>query len=459
MNSITQKLLSNCLEHHNSCGLAATQQPETVELPSRVISLQHDAGVLSAKLVETKGLKGAYCALSHCWGPEDKHPPKTTRKNISNHLASIPWSELPSTFRDALNLVSALGFKYLWIDSLCIIQDDKKDWEHEAVRMSSVYRKAFLVIAAVASKDSTEGLVGPQLLPPTFRCPITVHNGPDQSIQQANILPIPGGSNPTIEGPLRERAWAFQEWYLGRRIVFFTSKGVKWKCNEAELDTRGNSRDLGLYETYSWLHCLNQFSEKKLTIPSDRIIALLGIVAELQEHRNDSFATKLGVWEHGLAEQLLWRHSDTPCYDFPGLPSWCWAATEGAKQWVTKLYQDRHRTAVVNHSLQTVTLLQSRFLTASGLLIRVTSSSSSCFQGCCMGEYYSCIPPEMLMRPGFVGEKDHAERVPIYHVGGIHSVLGCGVFDSGARVLECFCFPLIFEERDKDDPSYVLLRF
>ncbi|KAH9234952.1 hypothetical protein K456DRAFT_35088 [Colletotrichum gloeosporioides 23] len=220
INSITQKLLGNCLEHHTSCGLSVTQQPETVELPSRVISLQHDAGVLSAKLIETKGLKGTYCALSHCWGPEDKHPPKTTRGNISNHLASIPWSELPSTFRDALNLVSALGFKYLWIDSLCIIQDDKKDWEHEAVRMSSVYRKAFLVIAAVNSKDSTEGLVGPQLLPPTFQCPITVHNGPDQSIQQANILPIPGGSNPSIEGPLRERAWAFQEWYLGRRIVF-----------------------------------------------------------------------------------------------------------------------------------------------------------------------------------------------------------------------------------------------
>ncbi|KAK1852108.1 hypothetical protein CCHR01_05260 [Colletotrichum chrysophilum] len=117
------------------------------------------------------------------------------------------------------------------------------------------------------------------------------------------------------------------------------------------------------------------------------MIALLGIVAELQEHRNDSFATKLGVWEHGLAEQLLWRHSDTPCED------------------------------------------------------------------------YSCIPPEMLMRPGFAGEKDHAERVPIYHVGGIRSVLGCGVFDSGARVLECFCFPLIFEEREKGDPSYVLSRF
>ncbi|KAH9234951.1 hypothetical protein K456DRAFT_35087 [Colletotrichum gloeosporioides 23] len=60
----------------------------------------------------------------------------------------------------------------------------------------------------------------------------------------------------------------------------------------------------------------------------------------------------------------------------------------------------------------------------------------------------------MLMRPGFAGEKDHAERVPIYHVGGIRSVLGCGVFDSGARVLECFCFPLIFEEREKGDPSY-----
>lgn len=439
---ITQKLLSNCLENHEYCGLSVTQQHEAGELPSRVISIQDDGGVLSAKLVETKGLKGTYCALSHCWGAEDNHPPKTTRENIKHHLASIPWSYLPSTFRDALNLVSALGLQYIWIDSLCIIQDDKRDWEHEAVRMSSVYRKAFLVIAAVNSKDSTEGLVGPQLPLPIFRCPITVHNGPDQSIQQANMLPIPGGSNPSVEGPLQERAWAFQEWYLGRRIVFFTSKGVKWKCNEVELDTRGNFRDLGLYETFSWLHCLTYYSEKKLTVPSDRIIALHGIAEKLKEDRDDSFAAELGIWEHGLAEQLLWKHEGVPQHDFPGLPSWCWAATGRGKDWVTRNNS--------SHTMQNVSLGNSGSLDASGMLIKVTTPSS-CLWECCLAEFSDVAAHEFCMRPGLCGETDNAERFLMLGDGGTR-ILGVGVFDDCEHTPECFCFVLTFVERDESDP-------
>ncbi|KAK2744551.1 alkyl hydroperoxide reductase thiol specific antioxidant mal allergen [Colletotrichum kahawae] len=231
-----------------------------------------------------------------------------------------------------------------------------------------------------------------------------------------------------------------------------------WKCNEEAVDERGVGRDHGLYENHSWLSCLELYSGKKLTIQSDRITALLGIVAALQEDRGDSFRTEFGVWEDDLAEQLLWRHSEAPCNDFPNLPSWCWAATGGSKNWATtNIHPELLSTVVVNQNSHTVTLTQSGSLNASGLLIRVRASSL-CFQDCCLAEFWHDYSPEGRLIPGYSGAEDRAGRFPIYHVGGTRSVLGLGIFDSSVHPSECFCFALTFENRE-EDRSYVSFYF
>lgn len=87
-----------------------------------------DESSSTIRLIETTGLKGRYCALSHCWGPPDKRPPCTTTENEKSHFEGVEIATLPNTFREAIELTRGLGIRYLWIDSLCIRQDDKEHW-------------------------------------------------------------------------------------------------------------------------------------------------------------------------------------------------------------------------------------------------------------------------------------------------------------------------------------------
>src|SRR5438034_5559565 len=115
----------------------AQQEDGESELPTRVLDLSAvSLGVV--KLVETGGMRGTYACLSHCWGPTQFIT--TTPANLGAHLHMLPFSALPQTFKDVMTFTSALGIRYLWIDSLCIIQGDVKDWEKESAKMRSIYQ-------------------------------------------------------------------------------------------------------------------------------------------------------------------------------------------------------------------------------------------------------------------------------------------------------------------------------
>ncbi|KAJ0163679.1 hypothetical protein CTA2_2591 [Colletotrichum tanaceti] len=441
-NGLVRKLLRNCLDHHESCRLV--QPEEELELPSRVLSIKDDAGVLSVKLVENDGLSGRYCALSHCWGPEDKRPLRTLRGNMTDHLASIPWSELPATFQDAITLTRDLGFEYIWIDSLCIVQDDEKDWFDESKKMASVYRRASLVVAAVSAENSTQGLSKPERPDSlTFRVPYHITQEASSHAGYYKIAASIRQETTSIRGPLRDRAWAFQEWYLGRRKVFFTSEGVNWQCGGIECNERGTDVDLGLYETMSWLDCLREYTDKLLTVPSDRLVALLGIVAEMQKSRSDSFVPEFGVWEDDLAEQLLWRPTAAMRDNLLGLPSWCWAATEGTKLWLV----DERDNAMVKSAVNAVSLGKSGSVNASGSLTRSTIAPLP-LRDCCfwhfeditVGDWNAPIDERIL--PGYINEHYDIGRFPILNPNGTDRVLGLAVFDRGIHFSECFCFML-----------------
>src|SRR5271170_8055968 len=84
-------------------------------------------------------------------------PLKSTRDTLKAHFAGIPWSSLPETFQDAITITRKLGIQYLWIDALCIVQDDLSDWEIESSKMASIYSHSFLTIAASHGRDSRSG--------------------------------------------------------------------------------------------------------------------------------------------------------------------------------------------------------------------------------------------------------------------------------------------------------------
>lgn len=128
--------INECFSHHEKC----RRSPQT-PLPRRVI----DVGHREAFLFESHGAIGRYATLSHCW--EDSQPLKTIKTTLKYRLGQLIWAQLPIAFQECIELVRLLGIRYVWIDSLCIVQDDHDEWEIEAARMASIYENSYLTIA------------------------------------------------------------------------------------------------------------------------------------------------------------------------------------------------------------------------------------------------------------------------------------------------------------------------
>ncbi|OCL13180.1 hypothetical protein AOQ84DRAFT_122658 [Glonium stellatum] len=106
-------------------------------------------------LIQTNARPVPYVALSHRWS--DSNVLKTTSTSQAQWERSIPYRRLSVVFREVMLFASKLGFQHIWIDSLCIIQDDPEDWRSEASRMSTIYREASLVISVALATDPTQG--------------------------------------------------------------------------------------------------------------------------------------------------------------------------------------------------------------------------------------------------------------------------------------------------------------
>ena len=145
-----QEQITTCDKTHQ-----CTHVKDFSPLPSRVLDVNLDDDPNYIYLVESKGRGGLYLALSHCWGTS--HRITTTRENVATHRVGIVLSDLPKTFKDAVHVARELEVPYLWIDSLCILQDDPADWEAEAKLMGDVYLNAYLTISALSSEDDSSG--------------------------------------------------------------------------------------------------------------------------------------------------------------------------------------------------------------------------------------------------------------------------------------------------------------
>lgn len=144
---VLKRWIDNCLTTHLAC---ATEQKI---LPTRVL----DVSTNNPSLYVSCGEKKPYTALSHCWG---KSPLiQTHRRTLQDRLAGISWNSLSTTFQDAAITTRELGIRYLWIDSLCIVQDDPEDWARESGSMASIYQGAQVVFAASEANDGHQGFL------------------------------------------------------------------------------------------------------------------------------------------------------------------------------------------------------------------------------------------------------------------------------------------------------------
>lgn len=196
------------------------------ELPTRLIDVgTNKEGPI--RLIQTnQEARDRYIALSHCWGQlSDDQRFCTYDSNLDQRMADIPYDQLPATFRDAVVVTRALCIRYLWIDSLCIIQQNATDWANESARMADVFSNAYCTIAASSASSSLVGFLGPRAPRDAFRT--TTSSGPVYLAE-----PIDDFAGDVENSVLSTRGWVFQERALSRRTIYFTSKQVYWECGD-----------------------------------------------------------------------------------------------------------------------------------------------------------------------------------------------------------------------------------
>lgn len=202
-------------------------------MPTRVIDVGKDLNSDTVCVRETRDMtdreiqskEGRYIALSHRWGDQGSNPRFcATPDNIAALRKGINVGHLPATFKDAVIVTRELGIRYLWIDSLCIIQGPHGDWNDQAKRMEDVFSSAYCVIAASCATGTGDGFLKPRL---ARECvPLTTHTGAQIHVCQA----IDDFEDHVIKGELNKRGWVLQERALAHRTIHFTKEQTYWEC-------------------------------------------------------------------------------------------------------------------------------------------------------------------------------------------------------------------------------------
>ncbi|ROW06768.1 hypothetical protein VMCG_04149 [Cytospora schulzeri] len=321
-----------------------------------------------------------YAALSYSWGGEANFV--STMKTINSFEEDgIEIKNLPQTVQDAIFCTKQIGLRYLWVDALCIIQDDSSDKRRQIPQIRSTFHFSTVTIVASRSKTVYDGFLGK----------------PRSTRQKSGPLPYYSPSGSTVgtfhlvqtyiheysDDPVNERAWTLEEALLSPRLLIYSACGLLWQCqegNDVACQGAGNHVTFGARNAHyrlprsifqggssscstlgsdasvhaeealesariAWAACLRLYTSRKLTRESDKLQALSGLAEQyalfflsLPATHNDSglrdtsdyFA---GLWRHQMPQALTWRRDlDTELTPRPRTyraPSWSWASIDG----------------------------------------------------------------------------------------------------------------------------------
>ncbi|KAK3323337.1 heterokaryon incompatibility protein-domain-containing protein [Cercophora scortea] len=347
--------------------------------PKRLIHL--DPTTSTARLITTPTPVPPYVALSYVWGPAELSL-TTITSNLTQMQTAIPTSILPATLSQVFTLCHHLSIPHLWIDALCIVQDDPLDKATEIANMGYIYWNARLQIAAMASRGASHGLLPP---PPPVSPSLTPAANLERDYHHLIMRACRSLRQNVWDDALRElyplltRGWTFQERILARRCVHFTVTELVWECKRSRwCECEGiegiqpaAAGNMNLINNMSaafeacvsmprdtsesaavekvipmWRECVMGYSKRRLTDPEDRLVAISGIARILRgvEGREKYLA---GLWADAMPFELLWRCDQSRVAGLGASktrrPSWSWCSVDCGVDWPAVEASNRER--------------------------------------------------------------------------------------------------------------------
>ncbi|KAI9150016.1 hypothetical protein HJFPF1_09766 [Paramyrothecium foliicola] len=364
--------LDECVNRHAACPRHTANT-----LPRRILEVGDENTPI--RLHQSRqNEKGSYATLSYCWGKNARQL-MTTRATIQEHMVTVAYEHLPRTIQDAVRVCRVMGIDYLWVDALCIVQDDDDDKLDQIAQMGSIYKRSTVTLVAAGAESVNDGFLEdakhrPSMwedlsLPhkPVAELPILVGDG---TFGTVFMRPDDSDLTRSSSEPIFRRGWTFQELALSPRVVMFDSHQITLKCRECDFrpvfDTHVNfefhcfdlpasvfgldpETDLDIGRSRSgaiaqqrllrdqeriWSSIIEEYSCRDLKIFSDRLPGLAGIVTELHHAWGDAYLA--GFWQRCIVQHLGWFRYSTGLADDPepfqdmdrsqriGLPSWSW---------------------------------------------------------------------------------------------------------------------------------------
>lgn len=359
--------LATCLASHERCSALTAG----FALPRRlveIVAVETSAQFLCRIVHPEAQTHHSYFTLSHCWG-RSAHL-CLTKANREKLMNSFDSSILPKTFQDALTITWTLGQRYIWIDSLCIVQDDSADWAEQVDTMADIYQNATVNIAAVWGTDGDQGCFSKR--DPNLARLTSIYKHQDSG-KHWSLWDISAWNDNVADAPLNRRGWVLQERMLAVRQMNFAKDQVFWQCQEmlaseqvasgvpVSIATSSNRNrastlftETSIYSNGAvdlrkvWDFIVTEYSQCSLTKTEDRLPALSGVVSRFKARTNDVYLE--GMWRNDLRLQLLWKATYEPQSKrqrVHGMPSWSWLSVLGAVipdhryvSYATNQYQD-----------------------------------------------------------------------------------------------------------------------
>ncbi|KAH7083576.1 heterokaryon incompatibility protein-domain-containing protein [Paraphoma chrysanthemicola] len=358
--------LHACTSTHLNCHTFQHRAISTNIQPSKLLEIDEDLVKLRSNDPDQHAGRARYVTLSHMWGDDIAQQFVLVQSRMSEFERGIPCSVLPPIFQEAVFLTRLLGFRYIWIDSLCIVQDSESDWQQEAPKMASIYGGASCNLACVVppSRFHRNSRLDPRsALPCILRRASPQKAGlyaigeyRDRRLLENGIYA--SDWHDPAQWPLSSRAWTFQEQILAPRTVYFGHQNLLWECAEAQIDEwlgrteqrfmpgvpsktemystlyhddpRQAQSDLESPTLVLWNSLIKEYRLRALTKPEDRVMAIAGIARAIHDVTGLTYLA--GLWLEHVPLCLVWcmrPGSSKPAKTMsePALsnaPTWSW---------------------------------------------------------------------------------------------------------------------------------------